>query len=543
MTMVLDYLRRTASPGQLVVPPFHTGHLAFIPETDVQLVLLRDRPAPEHGAEICITPFDVEPHTLFTIKGVMIDKPGVVERLIKAVASLKINIVTLESSSIDDLSRHEVFMLLDWSTTDTQDRQPIPADVRNRFTDLHSVLQTNDRRYLTLLERIISLCGDILDWLPTDPSVPNIQMHPLDERRDVVRRGHAVVKRDPERRFHVLITIPDDILRRIEDATAWLPPEPLPYLIMSDTDSRTLRVFFPKKGKDQSLMHVAFAHIDRPGALSAITEVVAASNFSIINSLVRHEHFRQSVWETLLEYRGPEAVPAEPEHAMSWFANKLRFDDNTRGLMKYFDVSLAIPRYPRLRTEIPTIPLYNATDNSVTTLETSIDGTQALEEMKSIIDSHEVYRPRRWLFESLAGIRRTKPSIFLSYPKSAVLHADVLKGYLRKEGYDTVEYQSADLNVLRAEVKHRITHADFFLGIWHPEPDRPGEVSPWLPFEFGIASTLNKPAAIIASTRVHQHVWMRIEKNVAIPQYEDVTFERETVPLLLAYCKRNWTFD
>jgi len=451
--------------------------------------------------------------------------------------------VTLESSSIDDLSRHEVFMLLDWSTTDMQDRQVIPSDVRNRFTDLHAILQTNDRRYLTLLERILTLCGDILDWLPTEPSVPNIQMHPLDERRDVVRRGYSVIKRDPQRKFHVLLTIPDDILRRIEDSTSWLPPEPLPYIIMSDTDSRTLRVFFPKKGKERSLIHVAFAHADRPGALSAITEVVAASNFSIVNSLVRHEHFRQSVWETLLEYRDPEAVPNEPDHGLEWFAQKLHLDERRRGLMKFFEVSLGIPRYPRLRIEIPNVTLFSSADQAVPMAQTSIDGAQALLSMKGVIDHNEAYRARRWLFESLAGMIRTRPSIFLSYPKSAALHADVLKGYLQKEGYEPIEYQSADLNVLRAEVKHRITHADFFLGIWHPEPDRPGEVSPWLPFEFGIASTLNKPAALIVSSRVHQHVWMRIEKNMAIPQYEDVTFERETVPLLLAYCKRNWNME
>jgi predicted amino acid-binding ACT domain protein len=250
MTMVLDNLRWTTASGQLVIPPFHTGHLSFIPETDVTVSLLRDKPAPEHGCEICVTPFDAEPHTLFTMKCVMVDRPGVVEKLIKAVASLKINIVTQESSSIDDLSRHEVFMLLDWSTTDMLTREPIQTDLRNRFTDLHAILQTNDARFLRLLERILALCGDILDWSSTDPSVPNIQMHPLEERRDAIRRSHSRVKRDPARKLHVSVSLPEDILRRIEDGTGWLSHEPLPYVIMSDTDSRTLRVFFPKRGKE-----------------------------------------------------------------------------------------------------------------------------------------------------------------------------------------------------------------------------------------------------------------------------------------------------
>lgn len=542
MTMVLDNLRWTSTPGHLVVPPFHTGHLSFIPETDVTVSLLRDRPAPEHGSEICVTPFDAEPHTLFTMKCVMVDRPGVVEKLIKAVASLKINIVTQESSSIDDLSRHEVFMLLDWSTTDMLIREPIPPDLRNRFTDLHAILQTNDLRYLRLLERIIALCGDILDWSLSDPSVPNIQMHPLEERRDVIRRGHSRVKRELNRKLHVSIALPEDILRRIEDSTGWRSGEALPYVIMSDTDSRTLRVFFPKRAKEQRLVRVAFAHADRPGALSAVTEVVAASNFSIINSLVRHEQFRQSIWESLLEYKDVESVPRDAGASLQWFRQKLQLDERQRGLMKYFEVSLGEPRYPRRAgVEVgPMIPLYTDKDQVVEVGEVNIDASEALQGMKQVLDTHDEYRGRRWLVDSFISLIRSKPSIFISYPASAKLHAEVLKSHLVND-YEPVEYQAADLNELKAEVKRRISRSDFFLGIWHPEPDRAGEVSPWLPFEFGIASALNKPAVIIVSNRVNQHVWMRIEKNVAIPQYEDVTFERETVHLVEEYCKKNWS--
>src|SRR4051812_46351988 len=103
--LVLDYPKSTSvDDPTIVVPPFHTGHLGFVPGTEVVVGLVRPGKQPSADSELAITPFykrDVDDMAVLT--AVMHDDVGVVERLVRAVADLGVNVETEESSSITHL--------------------------------------------------------------------------------------------------------------------------------------------------------------------------------------------------------------------------------------------------------------------------------------------------------------------------------------------------------------------------------------------------------------------------------------------------------
>jgi len=84
-----------------------------------------------------------------------------------------------------------------------------------------------------------------------------------------------------------------------------------------------------------------------------------------------------------------------------------------------------------------------------------------------------------------------------------------------------------------------IRHADFFFAIWHPDKDRNGDVSPWMPFEYGIARSLGKPHAMMAHRDIRREVKRRIDPSLSLVDYEDLTF-REKLEGVMRHCKTSW---
>src|SRR5689334_19608462 len=107
---VVDFLRKTKE-SSLIVPPFHTGQLGLLPETDVYVSLMEGRP----GIEVVIRPFQSNGGNLTHVACTMYDQPGVVRRLVDAVSELGVNIVNLVSCAIDHLERQAVDMVIDWT--------------------------------------------------------------------------------------------------------------------------------------------------------------------------------------------------------------------------------------------------------------------------------------------------------------------------------------------------------------------------------------------------------------------------------------------
>src|SRR5918912_3995863 len=108
--IVLDYLKKTIN-NSICVPPFHTGHLGLLPNTEVSIGLM-NLPTTHH-CELVITPYEPSISDMAHVHCIMKDRPGVVQRLVDAVSLLGINIVTQESSAINQLNHHSVDLLID----------------------------------------------------------------------------------------------------------------------------------------------------------------------------------------------------------------------------------------------------------------------------------------------------------------------------------------------------------------------------------------------------------------------------------------------
>jgi len=98
--IVLDYLK-TTKDDKLVIPPFQTGHLGLLPDTEVHACLLAPAQEQVKHAEVLISPYAPQPDSLARLSCTMRDQPGVVERLVRAITDLEVNIDSQESSGVN----------------------------------------------------------------------------------------------------------------------------------------------------------------------------------------------------------------------------------------------------------------------------------------------------------------------------------------------------------------------------------------------------------------------------------------------------------
>src|ERR1051326_6535030 len=161
---VIDYLK-TSPTNRIIVPPFHSGHLGLLPGSANQNITLLQSSSNRSGCELCITPYERDLRYLFRLKCVLKEQRGVVNKLLRAIASMDINILSWESATLESNGGHGVFMLLDWSRTTTPEKLPLPKNLQGLFFPrLSGIIPPNDLRYIRLLRQILGQCADVLLW-------------------------------------------------------------------------------------------------------------------------------------------------------------------------------------------------------------------------------------------------------------------------------------------------------------------------------------------------------------------------------------------
>jgi MinD superfamily P-loop ATPase len=153
--LVLDYPKMTKD-GSITIPPFHTGHLGFVPETPVHMYLTHSqRKGAKEYSELLVTPFQRNVGEMLRLSCIMEDRPGVVERLIDAISDLNVNIVTEESASINHLNHHLVSMIVDLSSSYLPRSEPTETSIRD-YGDYRGIVPLNDTRAVELFESILT---------------------------------------------------------------------------------------------------------------------------------------------------------------------------------------------------------------------------------------------------------------------------------------------------------------------------------------------------------------------------------------------------
>lgn len=578
---IIDYLRYTKLKPRkggkkglthtIVIPPFHTGTLGFIPDSEVlvQVHSRHDDPESSGVCELYVTPFESRQDRIFRLACLLHDKPGVVMRLLNAVSSLKINIVKQESSIIDNSRFHHVTMLLDWT-----DAPRLEEPIATRTSDLHlyrymaEKVPIHDYRYLLLYEKIMERCLDVMKVDPPRglgcPRTPALRIEPftgLHEGQGTRTR----LKRHTEGHFNVALTLSkmqiEDICRR----TRLVRDEPIPYILTTDGKRRNLRVFIPRK--PHRIVHLGLIHKDRVGALAKLGSILEQAHFNIVTSLLRKVEKEKCTWEVLVEYQGNVDSDEETRKAFSqrtfeskeerwrradlharWFQGVVRREaeaDRRREAIEDLEVKVVVPRYPKLSdrdsdTEYPLEGDEAGVDWEARRRER--DDTQAVVRVATERPENDAGRVRHKLALDISERgTRSKPRIFISYPLEAREHFVCLRDEL-KEYFEVVSYDKPNFSGVMPSALDAIHNCDHFIGIWHHERRSDGQhgVSPWLPFEYGAACAAGKDVMVIHSEKLPKRITERIEPGIAHPSYSDLNYRTDMVPEVLRFCKDYW---
>lgn len=130
--------------------------------------------------------------------------------------------------------------------------------------------------------------------------------------------------------------------------------------------------------------------------------------------------------------------------------------------------------------------------------------------------------------------------MFLSLPTQCRLHDRIVKeGFERQLKLHVESFNEPDSKNICETTLRMIRNLDFFFAIWHPDKDRPMDVSPWMPFEYGVARSLGKPHVMMAHRELPSKVRRRIDPSRGLVEYEDLTF-RENLDKVIRHCKTYW---
>jgi|SRR5208282_1088904 len=280
---VLDALRRLKN-GKLIIPSFHLGHLGFRPELEVDsqyVDLARGR-----GNELTLTPFQGNREHLFLFKCIFTERPGVVARALSAFAWMNLNVLSMESATIDRDTKHVLFCILSWAPfSNYQTPMHLDDGTKNKFIDLLPLLPTLDKRYIHFLETFFVFCFDVVEYerLPgRKNSFPRIGIKLFDDFyvREKLR-PLRISRQLPGSKYSLPYVYVD-----LGHAGEKRAPHDNSYaLLFSETETKSLHVIFPKDGREKLLLHIGFTHKNQPGALLLIASLLQVCGFSYKNKL------------------------------------------------------------------------------------------------------------------------------------------------------------------------------------------------------------------------------------------------------------------
>ena len=122
---------------------------------------------------------------------------------------------------------------------------------------------------------------------------------------------------------------------------------------------------------------------------------------------------------------------------------------------------------------------------------------------------------QRWIVDYTANFPR-RNRVFISYLSSAddlkkIMHERLERTRCPGEPPEwSVEKYDGNAGLPQEVdriIRHKILISDFVIGIWRGEPSFDTEISPWLPYELGVAKAYQKHCCLVVSRRLPERVF------------------------------------
>jgi hypothetical protein len=562
---VLDGLRQLKE-GELTIPSFHLGHLGFRPglEVDSQYSDIWSSGGELDGHELTLTPFQGNRKDLFLFKCIFKERPGVVARALSAFVKLGLNILSLESATIDKDSKHVLFCILSWASSKFPDPVTLKESTKHKFIDVLPLLPTFDHRYVDLIEEFLAHCFDAIEFeqIPGGRlSLPRISIRLFDDFYSPEKIKQLKIFRNVPEKRHPL----PEVKVVLAGAGVNRAPKNDSYaLLFSETETKALHVIFPRLGRETRLLHIGFVHSNKPGALLLIATLLQFCGFSIKTSLLRqHEQADTNVWEVMIEHvgnpKGSSPIPTGKKGVI-WFRDWCFGTKNPKAnevtklvpSLQAYGVKICRPTYPRRyddsAEEFSEVDLTSSTASrpDASTYKGPahffLRGMIQMEEAMGKGSSEKGAWIAKLIYPKLDNrINLMKGQVFVSIPAHCKSHIQIIKEKFKSElKLDVVTYTTPDASrTVSEEALNMIKNADYFFGVWHHEKDKAKEMSPWLPFELGAAMAMGKEFHMIAHQSLPPELTSRIEKNYALIRYDDISFP-DVVMQIATKCRSSW---
>jgi hypothetical protein len=589
--LVLDSLRQTTK-FEIEIPPFHTGHLGFVPNTTVHVGFLARRAQGASPCELIVTPYQQSRGDLTLLECTLRDEPGVVRKVIEVVSAFHINIVLQNSLSIDYQQRHHVSLLLDWSQSNYPNSEHQASTLRTRriYAPYAALFPLEDMRYVALFEAIVANCLHDLHFdnvghalLPAvrltpvllpyaqEPAPATIRSKPLkgresttsnEERAESRASGGSAEKAEPKSLTKVF-AIPENLRDPVRLSRGLQRKEPLSYIIASETESKMLRVLFPDPKKVNAVIHVGIHHQNHAGALDAILKAVHGAGFNIWTSLLRQGHQGENVWEALLENknfeqdreRGTEIVKSaldyrdltelEAEQLLDELAKKLLADATAvdKQLLREFGVRLQYPLYPKFKnlSEVQrTIAASIAEDVKARQPPMEINSEWFEDKLnESSLDKapNGNVLERKKLRDSVrVRVRSDAPTVGVFCSPSGNEHARLLVDRLRENRFEADQLTDGLSTLVQAEAPVE-ANWDMVVGILVQRPEEVRRNAFFL-LSVGVAASRKIPCIVLLPDNLKDEWFFGEFVNaIEIVTFSDLRFIENTLEVVAAKCR------
>lgn len=505
--LILDTLCKVEN-GKVLIEDFHRGHLSLKSGTQLSVVALPAHETPLPAlTEITISPilFDSWEH-LTRINARVVNRPGVLRKLVSALAHAKLDILYHASGPLENGRFQRIEFLVD------------AKKFYNRFRDLRCDQKVKDFHILSQLETWLK--GLMVEVLDFDDSRMRLKVRPMETFRRTWRAYHLFDRRTE---------YPDPVLDIVNIQNGWikLPSKilseigngPCNLMFNSDTKDRLLKGLLFNSSDSVTYLRVTFAH--NPGASAQIFAALA-EYFQFVTSLTRiQEQGRVCVVELMLYNSSMKdsAQEAQRRQVIETILSSHEFDASNLRVsyplsLRGADSRSHKPRsYPQSLSNIQKTPnIYpeeshlfgrspiNILKARIEQFQQSmiLDDPQSTDQFSAPISSRTAAEACLELLSRQGEKELSHSRVFVSFPFAFNNLFDVVKVALESRGMVVVTGKElGGKTAFRDIIVDRICSCHGFIGIWkYEERLGPVKFSPWLSWELGTAQSCKMPVRI-----------------------------------------------